>query len=60
MGNTIWIHLKTGKFYVVVCKAQLEKDQTPMIVYRSLSTGRIWIRPEAEFMDGRFKEMTYD
>lgn len=30
-------------------------DNHPCVIYMSLDDGRLWIRPEKEFLDGRFK-----
>lgn len=59
-------HVKTGVLYNVLCRANLEKDKTPVVVYQRAKDqaqaankrrafGRqIWVRPLAEFCDGRF------
>ena len=59
-------HVKTGVYYNVLCRANMEKDKSPVVVYQKTknkeqvankrrSIGRqIWIRPLAEFCDGRF------
>jgi hypothetical protein len=50
-------HVKTGGLYEIVCEGSIESDHAPQVVYRSLDTGKVWIRPRAEFFDGRFKEL---
>jgi hypothetical protein len=34
----------------------MEGDLTPVVVYRSVD-GSVWVRPEAEFDDGRFTRL---
>lgn len=52
----LWQHKKTGGMYEVICNANLESDpDTLMVVYRSVRTGERWVRPAAEFNDGRFE-----
>lgn len=48
------VHVKSGGEYEVVEVANMEADQTLVVVYRSLSTGQVWVRPYVEFSDGRF------
>lgn len=55
--NSIWRHKKTGGLYQVVTRAKIEATMTDAIVYRSLDHGEHWVRPEAEFYDGRFEEV---
>ena len=52
--NTLWLHKKSGGLYTFVCEAEIEADLTPAVVYKALEDGRVWIRPTAEFFDGRF------
>lgn len=52
--GTLWKHKKTGGLYTIVRAAKIEADLTPAIVYEDRS-GNVWVRPEAEFMDGRFE-----
>ncbi|WP_368187413.1 hypothetical protein [Aestuariibius sp. HNIBRBA575] len=53
--SQIWIHRKTGGLYVIIDdNALIEADLTPAVAYRSLETGQLWVRPRAEFHDGRF------
>lgn len=51
----LWIHRKSGGHYSIVIVGAMESTLRPMVVYRSLSTDSIWIRPAAEFFDGRFE-----
>jgi hypothetical protein len=51
--GTRWRHRKGGE-YEVLCIALLEIDLSPHVVYKSLATGVAYIRPLAEFSDGRF------
>jgi len=48
-------HVKTGGKYVALCPAVIEADAVPAVAYTKLGgDGTVWIRPLAEFMDGRF------
>ena len=47
-------HIKTGGLYRVVTRANMEADLAQVIVYDS-EDGTAWVRPEAEFNDGRFE-----
>lgn len=52
-----WRHVKTGGLYELReedCPACREADLEPVTIYRSLTDGRIWVRPSIEFYDGRF------
>jgi hypothetical protein len=54
--NTYWKHRKTGGLYTVLYDdATREHDLEPVVVYRALKGGRIWVRPHSEFFDGRFE-----
>jgi hypothetical protein len=50
-------HVKTQGVYILLHRALLEKDKTPMCVYQGVVTGQIWVRPAAEFDDGRFMQI---
>ncbi len=50
----IYRHVKTSRLYQVVCLGLIESDQVMSVVYRSVVDDVAWIRPMAEFMDGRF------
>lgn len=49
-------HLKTGGYYEILGTGLLESSKEPMVIYRSLQDGTVWIRSEKEFFDGRFQE----
>lgn len=53
-AQELYRHEKTGGVYQVICNAQLEKTGEPVIVYSNVATGEVWVRPAAEFNDGRF------
>ena len=54
--GTRWRHRKGGE-YEVLCVALREADLSPQVVYESRETGVTYIRPLAEFCDGRFARM---
>ena len=55
-----WRHLKTGATYVVIANdAVIEASLTPAIAYCPLGpAGPMWVRPLAEFLDGRFERIS--
>ena len=57
--NSIWKHLKTGREYAVIVLAEMESDETEVVVYErhGCYDGHIWVRPLSEFMDGRFQRL---
>jgi len=42
-------HYKTGDQYEIVNEALDSDDLKPLIVYRSVKTGQVWVRPKEEF-----------
>ena len=56
-----WRHKKRGTTYRVLHEGTMSSakvsvvDDEPMVVYQAESDGRIWVRPTAEFYDGRFE-----
>lgn len=51
----LYTHVKTGNLYEVLdSEAKLERTCDPVVVYRSVETGKTWVRPQSEFFDGRF------
>lgn len=56
--SEIWQHLKSGGLYVVLINdAILEADGNTAVVYKSLWDGAVFVRPYAEFYDGRFRNI---
>ncbi|MGC2853914.1 DUF1653 domain-containing protein [Novispirillum sp. DQ9] len=52
---TLYRHLKRGTVYEVLHEdAKIEATQERAVVYRCTTDGTIWVRPHAEFFDGRF------
>ena len=49
--GSLWVHRKGG-VYRVVCTAVIEATLTAAVVYEG--NGLRWVRPLAEFLDGRF------
>ena len=52
--GTLWRHKKSGGLYVVKEKCRIEATAEPGLLYKSEKTGELWVRPETEFLDGRF------
>lgn len=49
-------HVKSGGTYIVHLKGKLESTLEPVTVYQGLD-GQVWVRPDAEFDDGRFQPL---
>lgn len=52
----VYEHIKTGGLYRIKQTARLEADGCPVVVYESLETGEVWVRPTAEFTE-KFREL---
>jgi hypothetical protein len=50
--GAVYRHYKGG-YYIVLCVAELERNNEQCVVYKSLSTDKIWIRPLHEFYSMR-------
>lgn len=50
-------HKKTGGTYQLLMTATIEATMTPAVVYAARVDGTVhrWVRPLAEFCDGRFE-----
>lgn len=52
-----WRHLKGGA-YEIVTNARNEATLEAVVVYRDEIVGMTWVRPLAEFIDGRFTKIS--
>lgn len=53
-------HGKTGNLYQLRYRlAMIEATNTPAVIYEG-QDGTLWVRPSAEFYDGRFAEISKD
>lgn len=48
-----WRHRKGGT-YEVIAVGRLEADLSPVVIYQADKDASVWVRPLAEFEDGRF------
>ena len=46
-------HRKTGGVYRLIARGCMESDLAPVTIYAA-ADGTVWVRPTAEFNDGRF------
>lgn len=60
VATKVWLHEKTGGACWVESVAINEADGTVMVVYRHVESGICWVRPAAEFVDGRFTPLRND
>lgn len=52
----LYQHKKTRGTYRVIECGKIEKDLTPCVIYVA-EDNTVWVRPTAEFLDGRFVEI---
>ena len=50
------VHVKTGRLYRVLMETRWESNLDEVVVYEG-ADGNIWVRPKAQFYDGRFQEV---
>lgn len=54
-------HKKRGTTYTLMGRAKMQidgpLDMAEVVVYQSNSDGSMWVRPVAEFEDGRFERI---
>ncbi|MFT3803359.1 MAG: DUF1653 domain-containing protein [Burkholderiaceae bacterium] len=53
-GGPRYRHLKTGGVYEVLTRGLNEADLTPVVIYRNVASGQVWVRSAEQFDDGRF------
>lgn len=56
-SGSLWVHVATGRLYVVVGACQLVAPDEAGVLYCDVNdpNGLVWTRAEAEFLDGRFE-----
>jgi hypothetical protein len=59
MNDKFWLHKKTGGIYKFLYHAQIEATLDTVVVYESMATRTIWVRPTKEFFDGRFTPLVH-
>lgn len=52
-----WKHVRTGGLYRILAEGKMEADGSNVVVYQGIATGLVWVRPMAEFHDGRFERV---
>jgi len=57
-NGSVWQHVKTGNMYKVCCMANLEMDESDVVVYQRLGNpdAKIWVRSWVEF-EAKFDEV---
>jgi hypothetical protein len=56
--TTTYKHLRTNRIYALLMHASDKTTGEEVVVFQSVKTGRIWIRPSREFFDGRYQEVS--
>lgn len=52
-----WLHVKRGMTYAYQGSCVIEATMTTGAIYRAEADGTTWVRPMAEFLDGRFVKL---
>ena len=64
INGAVYRHVKRGGYYVVLTRdavsqnSDAKHDNISCVVYQSLKDQSVWVRPRAEFFDGRFEQAT--
>ncbi|MDR6218932.1 hypothetical protein [Deinococcus soli (ex Cha et al. 2016)] len=53
-AGPLWIHEKSRGLYAELTRGPCQELDARFVAYVSLQDGRVWFRPEENFMDGRF------
>ena len=58
----LWRHRKRGTVYEIIGPAIMQAESSSLnesacVIYRSVESGTMWVRPTCEFFDGRFEEI---
>ena len=51
-------HLRTNRIYCLLMRASDKTTGEEVVVFQSVKTGRVWIRPSREFFDGRYEDLS--
>ena len=51
MFDKTYLHKKTGGYYNVLYYGTDEHTMETVVIYQSIKTGKIWVRPASEFHD---------
>lgn len=52
--KVLYKHVKTGGVYELLYRGYYTETMEPVVIYKSMQTGDVWVRPSAMFDDGRF------
>lgn len=58
LNNASHRHVKSRRSYVLLHRGLWEKNLMPVCIYQAVNDGVVWVRPAAEFDDGRFTQIT--
>lgn len=58
--QSMWRHVKTRGLYSVDGFCMIEATMQRGVIYTAQRDGTVWVRPLAEFMDGRFTPIEDD
>lgn len=53
-AGPLWTHQRSQGLYAELTRGPCQELDARFVVYVSLRDGRVWFRPEEQFMDGRF------
>jgi len=56
--KTTYKHVRTNRIYCLLMHASDKATGEEVVVFQSVKTGRVWIRPSQEFFDGRYQEVS--
>lgn len=54
MSRPVYLHSRSNKKYEIVAFGYIEATMSPCVIYRSVETGLVFVRPSHEFFDGSF------
>lgn len=57
ISRNVFKHRKTDNYYFIIGEVVLENTLEEAIIYKDIKSGRVWVRPKKEFMDGRFEKV---